>query len=182
VPGAKVMLSGPEGLSKTTLAANDGSYSFGDLQPGDYTVQASAPSLILLQPVTISLKAGTQTQNLLLNVVAEKEQVTVEESGRPTISTEAANNASAMVLRGTDLDALSDNPDDLTSDLQALAGPAAGPNGGTIYIDGFSGGDMPPKNAKGEPTRIPACRKPLFHESRRHCRWRSIVPRAPHLA
>jgi hypothetical protein len=27
-----------------------------------------------------------------------------------------------------------------------LAGPAAGPNGGTIYIDGFSGGELPPKN------------------------------------
>ncbi len=147
VPGAKVTLAGPEGLSKTTTAANDGSYSFADLQPGDYTVQASAPSLILLRPATISLKAGTQTQNLLLNVVAEKEQVTVAENSGPTVSTEAANNASAMVLRGTDLDALSDNPDDLTADLQALAGPAAGPNGGTIYIDGFSGGDMPPKNA-----------------------------------
>jgi len=32
-------------------------------------------------------------------------------------------------------------------DLQALAGPAAGPNGGSIFIDGFSGGELPPKNA-----------------------------------
>jgi len=29
---------------------------------------------------------------------------------------------------------------DLISDLQALAGPAAGPNGGEIFIDGFTGG------------------------------------------
>ncbi len=32
------------------------------------------------------------------------------------------------------------------ADLQALAGPAAGPNGGSIFIDGFSGGQLPPKN------------------------------------
>ena len=51
-------------------------------------------------------------------------------------------NASAVVLRGSDLDALSDNPDDLLVDLQALAGPAAGPNGGSIFIDGFSGGEV----------------------------------------
>jgi hypothetical protein len=31
-------------------------------------------------------------------------------------------------------------PDDLADSLQALAGPGAGPNGGQIYIDGFSGG------------------------------------------
>ena len=52
-----------------------------------------------------------------------------------------------VVLRGDDLDALSDDPDDLLSDLQALAGPSAGPNGGSIFIDGFSGGELPPKES-----------------------------------
>jgi hypothetical protein len=31
--------------------------------------------------------------------------------------------------------------------LNALAGPAAGPNGGQIYIDGFTGGQLPPKSS-----------------------------------
>jgi hypothetical protein len=35
----------------------------------------------------------------------------------------------------------------LQDELQALAGPAAGPNGGQIYIDGFEGGQIPPKSA-----------------------------------
>ena len=73
--------------------------------------------------------------------------MTVEENGAPAVSTEAAANASAVVLRGADLDALSDNPDDLAADLQALAGPAAGPNGGAIFIDGFSGGQLPPNES-----------------------------------
>ena len=57
------------------------------------------------------------------------------------------NNASALVIRGDDLQALSDDPEDLAADLQALAGPAAGPNGGSIFIDGFSGGQLPPKDS-----------------------------------
>jgi hypothetical protein len=146
VPGAKVTLTGPAGISRMTVAANDGSYSFRDLPPGSYTVQASAPGLTLREPAKISATAGIRTVNLLMNVAAEKQEVTVEESGGPTVSTEAAANASAVVLRGADLDALSDNPDDLAADLQALAGPAAGPNGGSIYIDGFSGGELPPKD------------------------------------
>ncbi|MGH9902544.1 MAG: TonB-dependent receptor, partial [Pyrinomonadaceae bacterium] len=40
-----------------------------------------------------------------------------------------------------------DDPDDLAAALQALAGPSAGPNGGQIYIDGFTGGRLPPKEA-----------------------------------
>ena len=31
--------------------------------------------------------------------------------------------------------------------MQALAGPGAGPNGGQIYIDGFTGGRLPPKES-----------------------------------
>ncbi len=55
------------------------------------------------------------------------------------------NNANTIVLQGKDLEALSDDPDELESELQALAGPSAGPNGGQIYIDGFTAGQLPPK-------------------------------------
>jgi len=51
------------------------------------------------------------------------------------------------VIQGKDLEALSDDPDELQSELQALAGPGAGPNGGQIYIDGFTGGQLPPKSS-----------------------------------
>jgi hypothetical protein len=147
VQGSTVSLNGPRGISLTTTSGIDGWYSFSDLPPGSYTLRAAAPGLALRQPAKTTLTAGVQALNLLLNVVTEKQAVTVEDSGRPTVSTEAASNASALILQGTDLDALSDNPDDLAADLQALAGPAAGPNGGSIYIDGFSGADLPPKES-----------------------------------
>jgi hypothetical protein len=146
VPAATVVLHGPSGLVKTAKSNGDGLYTFADLAPGEYTVTASARGLVLREPVSVSLAASPQILNLLLNVAAEKQSVTVEDSTGPTVSTDASANASSVVLRGSDLDALSDNPDDLLVDLQALAGPGAGPNGGSIYIDGFSGGELPPKN------------------------------------
>jgi hypothetical protein len=63
------------------------------------------------------------------------------------VSVDADSNASSTVLKGKDLDALSDDPDELSSELTALAGPAAGPNGGQIYVDGFTGGQLPPKSS-----------------------------------
>jgi hypothetical protein len=147
VQGATVTLNGPSDLVKTAKSGNDGTYVFSDLPPGDYTVLTSAPGLALREPAKISLGTAAQTLNLLLNVVAEKQEVSVQENAGPGVSVEAAGNASAVVLSGSDLDALSDNPDDLAADLQALAGPAAGPNGGSVFIDGFSGGELPPKNS-----------------------------------
>lgn len=146
VPAASVVLNGPSG-ARTTKTGADGSYAFADLPAGEYTVRASGPQLGLREPATIKMRSSTQTLNLVLHILAEKQELTVEENSNPAISTDAAANASAVVMRGSDLEALSDNQDDLAADLQALAGPAAGPNGGTIFIDGFSGGQLPPKTS-----------------------------------
>ena len=147
VPNAKITIAGPRGLTRTTTASSVGAYAFAGLPAGDYVVEAFAPGLALKQPVNVTLTSGVQTLDLVLSVALQMQEVTVEESGRPAVSTEAAANASSIVMRGTDLDALSDNPDDLLVDLQALAGPAAGPNGGSVFIDGFSGGQLPPKSS-----------------------------------
>ena len=147
IPGAKVSLKGPSGAPKTTTADGTGSYTFANLTPGNYSVQASAPNLVMAQPARVNLNPGTQVFNLVLHVASMAEKVTVQASGAPTVSTDSSNNASAVVLTGAALDALSDDPDDLAADLQALAGPAAGPNGGSIFIDGFSGGQLPPKES-----------------------------------
>ena len=63
------------------------------------------------------------------------------------IDTDPAGNAGALILQKADLEALSDDRDDFAADLQALAGPAAGPNSGQIFIDGFTGGRLPPKQS-----------------------------------
>ena len=146
VPKATVTISGPSGVVKTTAAASDGSYSLTGLAPGDYTVQATAPKLEQA-PIKVHLKTGVQAIRLELKVAATTQRMTVQESAAPTLSTESSNNASAVVLKGEDLKALADDPEDLMTDLQALAGPSAGPSGGSVFIDGFSTGQLPSKDA-----------------------------------
>ncbi len=147
IPRAKVALSGPSGAVKSTTTDNNGSYSFAGVPPGDYTVRASAPELSQAEPAKVTLLAGSQSLNLTLKVASLSEKVTVEDTSGPALTTDSSNNASAVVLRGADLEALSDDPDDLAADLSALAGPSAGPNGGSIFVDGFSGGQLPPKES-----------------------------------
>ena len=122
VPGAKVTLTGPQGVVKVATSDDKGSYVFAGLASGDYQAIASAPDLTMLQPVSVSLNPGVQTLNLQLKLVGTAEHVTVQENSGPAVSTDSSSNASAVVLRGDDLQALSDDPDDLAADLQALAG------------------------------------------------------------
>jgi hypothetical protein len=147
VPGAKVTLTGPAGAVRSTTSTGDGTYGFSGLSLGEYTVQVSAPDLSLPTPAKVSLRPGMTTLNLQLKVVMASQQVTVKGDEGPKVEVRAESNASALVLKSNDLDALSDDPEDLQADLQALAGPSAGPSGGSIYIDGFSGGELPPKDA-----------------------------------
>ncbi len=147
VPHAKVILADSAGAKTTTISESDGSFSALAIAPGKYNVTATAPNLELAQPLSISLKPGPNFIRLKLTISAVKQETTVQETAREGVSTEAANNASAVVLRSKDLESLGDSPEDLSTDLQALAGPSAGPGGGSVFIDGFSGGQLPAKDA-----------------------------------
>lgn len=147
VPAAMVTLNGPSSSVKTMTTDASGSYLFTGLQPGDYAVTASAPSLALLEPAKITLSPGIRTLNLQLSVVLAEQKVAVLENTTPGVTTDSGNNASALVLRGDDLKALGDSAEDLQADLLALAGPSAGPGGAAIFIDGFSGGQLPSKES-----------------------------------
>lgn len=118
------------------------------LSAGTYTVSVSAPGLEQANVVLIGLSENQQASvNVTMIVKKQVQEVTVTGTADNQVSTEASNNASAPVLKQSELDALPDDPDDLQADLEALAGPSAGPGGAQIFIDGFTGGRLPPKSS-----------------------------------
>src|ERR1041384_8154041 len=137
IVGANVTLTDANGGQKKTTTNGEGVYSFPGLAPGKYTLQAAAPGFAPSDSKEIELTTARQNVDLTLRVTIE-EKVTVAETA---VSTEATNNANQTVIGGKDLDALPDDPAQLAAALQALAGPSVGPNGGQIFIDGFTGGN-----------------------------------------
>jgi hypothetical protein len=147
IPSAAVTLTSKNGFSSSTTSGGDGAFAIDHLEPGRYFITAKAAGFASLDPVEVLVfSEKTTVQKLALKIEAETQEVNVTEEGI-SVDTSASNNANAMVIKGKDLDALSDDPDELQSELNALAGPAAGPNGGQIYIDGFTGGQLPPKSS-----------------------------------
>jgi hypothetical protein len=148
IPGAKIVITTSTGTPVTTVTADpNGVYTVNGLAPGSYIVQATFFRLRSLCFTGHSAcgRAGEARGHRHGHGSGAAERVVTDES--PTVSVEAGGNASAIVIKGKDLDALSDDPDELSNELTALAGPSAGPNGGQIYIDGFTGGQLPPKSA-----------------------------------
>lgn len=145
VAGATVTVAGP--AKRSTKANAEGNYVFNNLPAGTYSVQALAPQLGLAKPLTITLSDAPQTLDIQLKISITTQSLNVDETAANPVTADTRNNPAALVLRGEDLEVLGDKPEDLAADLMALAGPSAGPNGGAIFVDGFSGGQLPSKDA-----------------------------------
>src|SRR5580698_3324390 len=147
VPGATVTLTPATGKAIVTQSQSDGTYTLRGVSAGTYSITVTMAGFATFvrqgirvaagQSVAVDVKMAIQEQSQEVQVTASPAQVGID----------ADSNASSTVIKGKDLDALSDDPDELSSELTALAGPAAGPNGGQIYVDGFTGGQLPPKSS-----------------------------------
>lgn len=148
IPGAKVSIEDAGGKTVATATADaSGAYEVRGLPAGGYVIRADFAGFASFQSKTIAITAGQAKRVDIAMAIQVEQQNVVVTDDTPTVNVEASGNSNAIVLKGKDLDALSDDPDELSNELSALAGPSAGPNGGQIFIDGFSGGQLPPKSA-----------------------------------
>ena len=146
IVGATVTLTNPSGgAPKTATSGADGGYVFTGLTPGKYMIYAEAGGFSASEPVEVDVTTRPDPLVITLKVAEIESEVSV--AADTPINTDAANNANQQVISGKDLEALPDDPDELAAALQALAGPSIGPGGGQIFIDGFSGANMPPKES-----------------------------------
>ena len=144
IVGATVVVTDQSGVEKTAPTNGDGNFVLNGLAPGKYAVRIKAPGFANYENADVELIAGRSQQlNVTLKVTIEQQKVTVA-ADSAGVNTDPENNIGAIVLKGEDLASLPDDPDDLAAALQALAGPSAGPSGGQIYVDGFTGGRLPP--------------------------------------
>jgi hypothetical protein len=143
---ATVTLRNANGVTSSTRTNTAGVYEFKRLAPGSYNLKVIAPGFNVYEEKSVEVQAReTTTLNAQLTVAFEEQQVTVDDRN---ISTDSDNNAGAVVLRGRDLEALPNDPQALMAALQSLAGPGDPESGGAqVKVDGFSNGQIPPKEA-----------------------------------
>jgi hypothetical protein len=142
---AAVNCVGADGVTRTATHRGEGRYEVSGLPPGKYSLTIAVPGFNPGVVDSVEIVAGRATTLKMTLRVTLEEPVWVEVEDK--LSTAPEDNAGAIVIRGDDLDALPDDPEDLTRALQAMAGPSAGPGGAQFYVDGFSASAPPSKQS-----------------------------------
>lgn len=146
VPAAIVSVVSTAGKIVSTRTNNHGQLNVLSLTPGKYVLKVTAPGFEVFTQ-NIEVTAG-QTSKIDVRLVIAKIETKVDvkqDSDRG--DTDSAANTGTIVIKEKALETLSEDPDELKLQLQALAGAAPGGVPGQIYVDGFSGGRLPPKSA-----------------------------------
>jgi hypothetical protein len=145
IVAARVALVDAAGAEVDAETSSDGRFAIRGLAPGAYTVRVTAEGFAEHSEQTTLAPNARQSLAVTLSVALAAESITVAtDTG---VSADASSNAGAIVIAGHDIEALPDDPDELASVLQEMAGPGAGPGGGQFYVDGFQGGRLPPKES-----------------------------------
>jgi hypothetical protein len=146
ISGASVIMTPETGSPIVVQSNGQGFYEFKSLSSGKYILTVSAQGFTLFENDNVVVGNQPMHLNIPMTIEVETQKVQVSDTA-PTVDVNPANNAGAITISGKELDALPDDPDELQADLEALAGPSAGPNGGQMYIDGFTAGQLPPKSS-----------------------------------
>ena len=152
IPGAAVTLTPRDGgKAREVKSGATGDFLISNIPEGAYTL--SVESAGFGKYVKSDLQIPQASPLKITLAVAAVTAITDVAAESKTVSVEPDQNLTATVLDEEFIkNNLPDNEDDLRAYLQALAGPAAGGVSGgqgqaQIFVDGFSGGRLPPREA-----------------------------------
>lgn len=139
VPGAIVVLDG----KSQTVSGDDGTYKFTCVTDGTHKLSGTAEGFAKHEISVTTPRKGEQQLVLPLATVETNVQVEADNGIDPDGS------AASTKISGDRLQTLADDPDDLLTELQNMAGAASGnPANTTIKVDGFQGASaLPPKSS-----------------------------------
>ena len=145
IPEATVTVMGTETATQKTEAAPvktaaNGLATIGGLTPGRYTARAEFPGFFPGVLKEVRIRAGDNRHIIVLLVENFAETVDVKQDAQAGAA-DRRSDAFGSVLTREQMDALSDDPDEMQRQLMDMAGPGA-----ILRIDSFEGGRLPPKS------------------------------------
>ena len=133
---ANVSIVDTRGVEQTAVVDERGVALFENLSPGAYQVKATAESFrTITTPFTV--RRGENRTTLRLALATIEQAVLVEEKD----GSSSRDNGFTQTLSQEEIDALPDDPDEMAEELMRMAGPGA-----QIFVNGFRGGRLPPKD------------------------------------
>ena len=144
IPGAIVHVEThkPSNFTQPNITTDATGHFTLTLPPGAYDVTIVSPGFTPFVATVTTRSGVTSHLTASLVIATDSEQVNVT----PGTSTSAADNKSALVFGAAELATFSDDDTTFQQQIQAIAGgDPTQPS--SVYVDGFSGGQMPPKDS-----------------------------------
>ncbi len=141
IPGAVVTIqSVKNGTERKTETDPLGRFQFQDLAVGQYTISITRDGFAEFHG-KFSVTPGKLAASVdaRMKIATAEQQVDVDMRGD---TLDPNNNPDGLTLNQQQVDTLPDDPDMLSQEIQGLSGSASP----QIFVDGFSGGTIPPKN------------------------------------
>ena len=144
IVGATVTVTGAEPATRAqsvpvATTADTGIATLTGLAPGRYTIQAEFPGFETRTLQEVRVRGGENKQVAVLSIAKLEASVTVEQD-KQQAAADPRGRSFGTTLTREEIEALSDDPQQLQQQLQDMAGPGA-----VIRIDGFEGGALPAK-------------------------------------
>jgi Carboxypeptidase regulatory-like domain len=144
IPDATVTVVGLDEATKASDIApvktsDKGVATFDNLAPGRYSITGEFPGFEVGLLKDITLKRGENKHVVVLPLKGKTESVTVQTDRQ--VAAADRSQAFGTALTREQIDALSDDPDEMRQQLAAMAGPDA-----VFRVDSFEGQDLPPKS------------------------------------
>lgn len=145
VPHARLQWLPAKGKPAAAQPANaHGQVQLNSLRAGKGQLLISAPGF-RSRRLSLRLHSGNNRVKARLALAEVVQQMTVRVNHALSL-TSPNSTAFSFVLTPQTLQQLPDDPDQFQAALTAMAGPGAGPTGATMRVDGFGGGQLPPKS------------------------------------
>lgn len=144
LPGATVKVDSLEAGARAAAidpvkTSDQGIAAVAGLAPGRYVVQAAFPGFQTNIARDVRVRTGDNRQTIVLQIEGLRDEITVGRDKQDSAADARVTFGSALTRE--QVDALSDNPEEMRRQLADMAGPGA-----VIRVDSFEGGDLPPKS------------------------------------
>jgi len=143
IPNAIVTAVRMDDPAKTVLGpvktTDKGLATLTDLQPGVYLIEAEFPGFDKRTMKDVRLRSGENKQVAILAIQGLQDSVTVARD-KQIAATDPKSTFETKLSR-EQIEALSDDPDDMRRQIMEMGGPDA-----VLRIDSFVGGQLPPKS------------------------------------
>jgi hypothetical protein len=144
LPGATVTVTGLEDATKVKAVepvktSDQGVATISGLRPGRYLIQAEFPGFDIGLLRDVRLRAGDNKHVVVLPLAGLQDSVTVSRDAQESAA-DRRGGAFGSALTREQVDALSDDPNEMAQQLQEIAG-----GGAVLRVDSFEGGKLPSK-------------------------------------